>query len=178
MDGPCAARPCRSGGGDARHACADAAGVRAVPRRPLSIHGGPAAPLPAAPAQSAQVQPAQTGQQQAAAPTPPAAPAKPVDAEAPPTPAQEPAQDQDQPNIIAPESATAGTVVHDFRSEKWGELYSKRVDEMLGVLKSRGVPVFWVGLPSIRGSRATSEMVYLNDVYRGRAEKAGVTYID
>src|SRR5204862_4411137 len=25
---------------------------------------------------------------------------------------------------------------------------------------------------------ATSEMVYLNDLYRGRAEKAGITYID
>ena len=49
---------------------------------------------------------------------------------------------------------------------------------MLGVLKSKGVPVFWVGLPSIRGSRATSEMVYLNDLYRGRAEKAGITYVD
>ena len=49
---------------------------------------------------------------------------------------------------------------------------------MIGVLKSKGVPVFWVGLPSIRGSRATSEMVYLNDLYRGRAEKAGITYVD
>ena len=49
---------------------------------------------------------------------------------------------------------------------------------MIGVLKGRGVPVFWVRLPSIRGSRATSEMVYLNDLYRSRAEKAGITYVD
>jgi hypothetical protein len=102
-----------------------------------------------------------------------------VDAEAPPPDAQrDAAQDADQPNVIAPEGAIAGTVVHEFRSEKWGELYSRRIDEMLGVLKARGVPVFWIGLPSVRGSRATSEMVYLNDLYRGRAEKAGVTYID
>jgi hypothetical protein len=40
------------------------------------------------------------------------------------------------------------------------------------------VPVFWVGLPSERGARSTTEMVYLNDIYRGRAEKAGVTYVD
>ncbi|TMJ06040.1 MAG: DUF459 domain-containing protein [Alphaproteobacteria bacterium] len=133
---------------------------------------------PAQPGQAQPAQPAQPSQQQAAAPAPPTTPAKPVDAEAPPTPAPEPAQEQDQPNIIAPESATAGTVVHDFRSEKWGELYSRRVEEMIGVLKSRGVPVFWVGLPSVRGSRATSEAVYLNDLYRGRAEKAGITYID
>src|SRR4051812_30924217 len=117
----------------------------------------------------------------AAAPAVPAqpAPAKPTDAEGPPQQpqAQDTAQD-DQQNLIAPEGAIAGTVVHEFRSEKWGELYSRRVDEMIGVLKSRNVPVFWVGLPPVRGSRATSEMVYLNDLYRGRAEKAGITYID
>jgi hypothetical protein len=122
--------------------------------------------------------PAQPAQQQAAAPAQ-AAPAKPADAEAAPQqPAQETAQDTDQQNVIAPEGPVAGTVVHEFRSEKWGELYSRRIDEMIGVLKSRGVPVFWVGLPSIRGSRATSEVVYLNDLYRARAEKNGVTYVD
>ena len=132
------------------------------------------AQTPAPPAPAAQA----PAQQQAAAP-PAAAPPKPPDAEASPqTPAPDAAPDSDQSNIIAPETAIAGTVVHEFRSEKWGELYSRRVDEMIGVLKSKGVPVFWVGLPSIRGSRATSEMVYLNDLYRGRAEKAGITYID
>jgi hypothetical protein len=132
------------------------------------------------PAQPAQTQPPAPAQQQAAAPAAQPAPvAKPADAEASPqSPAPDSAQDTEQPNIMAPEGAVAGTVVHEFRSEKWGELYSRRVDEMLGVLKSKGVPVFWVGLPSIRGSRATSEMVYLNDLYRGRAEKAGATYVD
>jgi hypothetical protein len=118
---------------------------------------------------------AQPGQQAGA--TPPAQPApaaKPVDTEAPP----DAAQDDQQPSIMASEGAIAGTVVHEFRSEKWGELYAKRIDEMIGVLKAKGVPVFWVGLPSVRGTRATSEMVYLNDLYRGRAEKAGITYID
>jgi len=68
--------------------------------------------------------------------------------------------------------------VHEFRSEKWGELYARRVDEMIGVLKQKGAPVFWVGLPPVRGSRATSDAVYLNDIYRGRAEKAGIVYVD
>src|SRR6185295_15753121 len=54
----------------------------------------------------------------------------------------------------------------------------RRVDEMNSVLKAKNVPVFWVGLPSVRGSRATSEAVYLYDLYRGRAEKAGVIYVD
>lgn len=119
--------------------------------------------------------PAAPAAQQAGAPAATPAPAaKPVDTEAPP----DAAQDDPQPSIVAPEGASAGTVVHEFRSEKWGELYAKRVDEMIGVLKAKGVPVFWVGLPSVRGARATSEMVYLNDLYRGRAEKAGITYVD
>jgi uncharacterized protein len=112
---------------------------------------------------------------QPAQPAPPAADAaKPVDPEAPPaeTAAAE------QPAAPAPEGVIAGTVVHEFRSEKWGELYSRRVDEMIGVLKAKGVPVLWVGLPPIRGTRATSDMVYLNDLYRGRAEKAGILYVD
>jgi hypothetical protein len=125
-------------------------------------------------------------QKQAAQPPQGAQPAatptdrKPNDTEAPPassTPG--PSQDQEQPTVMTPESGpTVGTVVREFRSEEWGELYSRRVDEMIGVLKARGVPVFWVGLPSVRGSRATSETVYLNDIYRGRAEKAGINYID
>ncbi len=119
--------------------------------------------------QAAPAQPAQPGQQ-AAATAAEQSSAKPADAEAP-------QETQDQP-ATATESPIAGTVVHEFRSEQWGELYGKRIDEMIGVLKSKNVPVFWVGLPSVRGARATSDMVYLNDLYRGRAEKAGVTYID
>ncbi len=152
--------------------------IRQQPARPPA--GQKQQPQPSTQAQTpptAQA-PQPPAQQQAAAPAVPA-PAKPADTEASPqSPAPDAAQDSDQSNVIAPETAIAGTVVHEFRSEKWGELYSRRVDEMIGVLKSRGVPVFWVGLPSIRGSRATSEMVYLNDLYRSRAEKAGITYVD
>ena len=127
---------------------------------------------PNAPAQAAT--PAQSAQPQAPAQPPSEATKKPIDNEAPP----ESAQEQQQPSIVAPETAVSGSVVREFRSEEWGELYSKRVDETIAVLKARGVPVFWVGLPSIRGTRSTSEMVYLNDLYRGRAEKAGITYVD
>src|SRR5947209_1680717 len=57
---------------------------------------------------------AQPGQQASAPPPPQAAPAKPIDTEAPP----DAAQDDQQPSAIAPEGAVAGTVVHEFRSEK------------------------------------------------------------
>ena len=66
----------------------------------------------------------------------------------------------------------------EFRSDQWAEIYSRRIDDTIAALKSKGVPVFWVGLPSIRGTRSTADAVYLNDLYRARAERAGVVYID
>ena len=59
-----------------------------------------------------------------------------------------------------------------------GEIYIRRIDETIAALKSKGVPVFWVGLPSIRGTKSTADAVYLNDLYRARAEQAGIVYID
>jgi uncharacterized protein len=67
---------------------------------------------------------------------------------------------------------------YEFHTDKWGELYEKRIDEMIAALKSRGVPVLWVGLPSIRGAKSTSDMQYLDELYRARAEKAGIVYVD
>ena len=148
--------------------------IRTQPARPPAGQKQGAAQQPAQPAQPAQQGAAQPPSAQ------PAPAAKPADAEASPQQeaARDSAQDNEQSNIIAPEGAIAGTVVHEFRSEKWGELYGRRVDEMIGVLKAKNVPVLWVGLPSVRGTRATSEVVYLNDLYRGRAEKAGIVYVD
>jgi len=65
-----------------------------------------------------------------------------------------------------------------FRSEKWAKIYSRRIDETMAALKSRGVPVLWVGLPSIRGARSTADAAYLNDLYRAAADRAGVAYVD
>jgi hypothetical protein len=67
---------------------------------------------------------------------------------------------------------------YDFHTDQWAALYVKHVDEMIAVLKSKGVPVIWVGLPAIRGTKATSDISYLDELYRERAEKAGVTYVD
>lgn len=81
--------------------------------------------------------------------------------------------------ITAPERGVRGAHgVHQFRDERWGELYSKKIDEMIAVLKTKGVPVLWVGLPSIRGTKSTSDALYLNTLYRDAAGRAGITYVD
>jgi uncharacterized protein len=49
---------------------------------------------------------------------------------------------------------------------------------MIGVLKSRGVPVLWVGLPAVRGTKSTADTAFLNTLYRDAAGKSGITYVD
>src|SRR5712691_404197 len=66
----------------------------------------------------------------------------------------------------------------EFRSEKWERAYIKRIDATIAALKSAGVPVFWIGLPSQRGAKASADSSYLNDIYRSRADKAGIVYVD
>ncbi|QWG12667.1 DUF459 domain-containing protein [Bradyrhizobium sediminis] len=98
---------------------------------------------------------------------------KPADAEA------DDAADSDVPPIIAPEKTTrAANGLYEFRDERWVEIYAKKIEEMIGVLKSKGVPVLWVGLPIVRGPKATADMLFLNSLYRDGAGKAGITYVD
>ena len=49
---------------------------------------------------------------------------------------------------------------------------------MIAVLKTKGVPIVWVGLPAVRGPKATSDMLLLDSLYREAANKAGITYVD
>jgi uncharacterized protein len=89
------------------------------------------------------------------------------------------AADSDAPPMTAPEKSTRSpNGVYEFREERWVELYVKKIEEMIGVLKSKGVPVLWVGLPAIRGTKPTADMLFLDSLYRDAAGKAGITYVD
>ncbi|MGB8629107.1 MAG: GDSL-type esterase/lipase family protein [Xanthobacteraceae bacterium] len=93
--------------------------------------------------------------------------AAPADSEAPP---QNAAQSDAQ--HLAPGSS------YDFHTDQWATLYGKRIDEMIAALKAKGVPILWVGLPAIRGTKSTSDLSYLDELYREHAEKAGIDYVD
>jgi uncharacterized protein len=89
------------------------------------------------------------------------------------------AENSDAPPVIAPEkSARSPNGVYEFREERWVELYNKKIEEMIGVLRSKGVPVLWVGLPVVRGPKATADTLFLDSLYRDAAGKAGITYVD
>ena len=66
----------------------------------------------------------------------------------------------------------------EFHSEKWELAYIKRIDATIAALKSAGVPVLWVGLPSQRSTKSNENSSYLNELYRSQAEKAGIVYAD
>lgn len=67
---------------------------------------------------------------------------------------------------------------HEFRSDRWKELYGKRVEEFLNKLKEKNVPIFVVGLPPLRSPKMMLDMVYLNEILAERTTKAGGYYID
>ena len=89
------------------------------------------------------------------------------------------ADNSDARPVTGPEkSASSPNGVHEFREKRWVELYREKIDEMIGVLKSKGVPVLWVGLPVVRGPKATADTAFLDTLYRDAAGKAGITYVD
>ena len=66
----------------------------------------------------------------------------------------------------------------EFHTERWELAYIRRIDATIAALKSAGVPVIWVGLPSQRNTKPSADSSYLNELYRSRAEKAGIVYVD
>ena len=38
--------------------------------------------------------------------------------------------------------------------------------------------MLWVGLPAVRGAKATADMLFLDSLYRDAAGRGGVTYVD
>src|SRR5262245_45811431 len=104
-------------------------------------------------------------------PAPPAGPATPADLE-------RQSVEQQHPQLTPTQARQAAYGPWEFQSEKWELAYIKRVDATIAALKSAGVPVIWVGLPSQRGTNASAESSYLNEFYRSQAEKAGIVYVD
>ena len=123
----------------------------------------PGAPKAAAP-------PAQPGAPAAAAPAAPVDPEK--------QPAEQPEAAELPANLTPEQARTASYGPWEFHTEKWELAYIKRIDATIAALKSAGVPVIWVGLPSQRGPKASADSSYLNELYRSRAEKAGIVYVD
>lgn len=72
----------------------------------------------------------------------------------------------------------AGSARHAIRSDAWVNTYTARITGMVETLKLYGQPFFWVGAPPMRTSSASSDMAYLNGLYKPRVEAGGGHFID
>src|SRR5260221_169633 len=89
-----------------------------------------------------------------------------------------PAEAAEHANMTPEQARQASYGPWEFHTEKWELAYVRRIDAMIAALKSAGVPVLWVGLSSQRNTKPSADSSYLNELYRSRAEKAGIIYVD
>ncbi|MGL4635148.1 MAG: SGNH/GDSL hydrolase family protein [Beijerinckiaceae bacterium] len=67
---------------------------------------------------------------------------------------------------------------HEFRSDRWREIYVKRLDDLLGIVQEKRLPMIWVGQPIMQSQRLSIDMLFLNDILRERVVRGGFTYVD
>lgn len=68
--------------------------------------------------------------------------------------------------------------IHPFGSDGWKAAYAKRVDDLVGLLRSSGAAVYWVGLPRMKRDSFDGRMTLINEVVAARMAALGVPYID
>jgi len=63
-------------------------------------------------------------------------------------------------------------------SDRWKDLYRKRVDAIATVFKERGIPVVWIGLPPMKNSKISDDLVAMNEIYKESVQRNGGAYVD
>jgi hypothetical protein len=64
------------------------------------------------------------------------------------------------------------------RSAEWEKAYAGRLDGVVETLKVYGRPFFWLSAPPMKASASSTDMAYLNGLYKPRVESAGGTFVD
>lgn len=68
--------------------------------------------------------------------------------------------------------------VHRFGTPEWKAAYAKRVDDLVALLRSRDVAVYWVGLPRMKRDGFDHKMALINAVVGERMRALGAPYIE
>jgi uncharacterized protein len=63
-------------------------------------------------------------------------------------------------------------------TDAWIKEYTARATALGTSIRQMGVPFVWVGMPSFKSKKMTSDMLVLNDVYRTAAQASGGEFID
>ncbi len=70
------------------------------------------------------------------------------------------------------------TGAHEFGSDRWKELYQRRIDDLLAVAREKRWPVLIVGMPVMQEPRLSAGMVVVNALLKERAPRAGAVFVD
>ena len=70
------------------------------------------------------------------------------------------------------------TGLNEFRSDRWRDIYVKRLDDLMEVVRAKRLPMIWVGLPPMQSQKLSADMLYINGLLRERANRAGMAYVD
>ncbi|MFN3780266.1 MAG: DUF459 domain-containing protein [Brevundimonas aurantiaca] len=69
-------------------------------------------------------------------------------------------------------------VIYEFGTAGWKAAYAKRIDDLVGLLRSNDVAVYWVGLPKMKRAGFDAKMTVINGVVRERMAALGVPLIE
>ena len=67
--------------------------------------------------------------------------------------------------------------IHAFGSPGWKVAYGKRVEDLVTLLRSHDVAVYWVGLPRMKRASFDAKMTLINAVVQARMDALGVPYL-
>lgn len=68
-------------------------------------------------------------------------------------------------------------VIHAFGTDGWKAAYATRIDNLVAMLRSRDIAVYWVGLPRMKSNRFDGRMALVNEVIEARMRALGVPYL-
>lgn len=67
---------------------------------------------------------------------------------------------------------------YPLRSDVWVATYTQRITGIVDTLKVYGRPFFWMGAPPMRTTAASSDMAYLNSLYKPRVQAGDGYFVD
>jgi lysophospholipase L1-like esterase len=77
----------------------------------------------------------------------------------------------DQQGIIADDGVQA------FGSPGWRAAYDRRIENLVGTLRAKGIAVYWVGLPRMERDRFDQGAAMINQIYADEARALNVPFI-
>jgi len=66
----------------------------------------------------------------------------------------------------------------EFLSDRWKDLYGNRIDGILAAFKERNLPVVWIGLPPMKSSKLSEDLLAMNAIYQESVQRSGEAFVD